>query len=70
MKEIKLTIDGKEIQLTDEQLKMLLVEKEEKRKTHLRSQGSLRIIILQMNAVLVNIFITTRMIMTTGNCAM
>lgn len=32
MKEIKLTIDGKEVQLTDEQLKMLLVEKEEKRK--------------------------------------
>lgn len=32
MKEIKLTIDGKEVQLTDEQLRMLLVEKEEKRK--------------------------------------
>ena len=32
MKEIKLTIDGKEVQLTDEQLKMLMVEKEEKRK--------------------------------------
>lgn len=32
MKEIKLTIDGKEIQLTDEQLKMLGIEPEEKRK--------------------------------------
>ena len=32
MKEIKLTIDGKEIQLTDEQLKMLGVELEKKRK--------------------------------------
>lgn len=32
MKEIKLTIDGKEVQLTDEQLRMLMVEKEEKRK--------------------------------------
>lgn len=32
MKEIKLTIDGKEIQLTDEQLKMLGIEPEKKRK--------------------------------------
>ena len=32
MKEIKLTIDGKEIQLTDEQLKMLGIEPETKRK--------------------------------------
>lgn len=32
MKEIKLTIDGKEVQLTDEQLKVLGVEIEEKRK--------------------------------------
>ena len=32
MKEIKLTIDGKEIQLTDEQLKMLGIELETKRK--------------------------------------
>lgn len=32
MKEIKLTIDGKEIQLTDEQLRMLVIEKEEKRR--------------------------------------
>ena len=32
MKEIKLTIDGKEIQLTDEQLKMLGIETEKKRK--------------------------------------
>lgn len=32
MKEIKLTIDGKEVQLTDEQLKMLGVEPEKKRK--------------------------------------
>ena len=31
MKEIKLTIDGKEIQLTDEQLKMLGIEPEKKR---------------------------------------
>ena len=30
MKEIKLTIDGKEIQLTDEQLKMLRIEPEKK----------------------------------------
>ena len=32
MKEVKLTIDGKEIQLTDEQLKMLGIEPEKKRK--------------------------------------
>ena len=32
MKEIKLTIDGKEVQLTDEQLKMLGIESEKKRK--------------------------------------
>lgn len=32
MKEIKLTIDGKEVQLTDEQLKMLGIEPEKKRK--------------------------------------
>lgn len=32
MKEIKLTIDGKEIQLTDEQLKMLGIEPKKKRK--------------------------------------
>ena len=32
MKEIKLTIDGQEIQLTDEQLKMLGIEPEKKRK--------------------------------------
>lgn len=32
MKEIKLTIDGKEVQLTDEQLRMLGIEIEEKRK--------------------------------------
>ena len=32
MKEIKLTIDGKEVPLTDEQLKALGIEKEEKRK--------------------------------------
>lgn len=32
MKEIKLTIDGKEIQLTDEQLKMLGIEPEKKKK--------------------------------------
>ena len=32
MKEIKLTIDGKEIQLTEEQLKMLGIEPEKKRK--------------------------------------
>ena len=32
MKEIKLTIDGKEIQLTDEQLKMLGIEPEKKGK--------------------------------------
>ena len=32
MKEIKLTIDGKEIQLTDAQLKMLGIETENKRK--------------------------------------
>ena len=32
MKEIKLTIDGKEVQLTEEQLKMLRVEIEGKRK--------------------------------------
>lgn len=31
MKEIKLTIDGKEVQLTDEQLKALGIEKEEKK---------------------------------------
>ena len=30
MKEIKLTIDGKEIQLTDEQLRMLGIEPEKK----------------------------------------
>ena len=33
MKEIKLTIDGKEVQLTDEQLKMLGIEPEKKRKS-------------------------------------
>ena len=32
MKEIKLTIDGKEVQLTEEQLKMLGIEPEKKRK--------------------------------------
>ena len=32
MKEIKLTIDGKEVQLTDEQLRMLGIEPEKKRK--------------------------------------
>ena len=32
MKEIKLTIDGKEVQLSDEQLKMLGIEPEKKRK--------------------------------------
>lgn len=32
MKEIKLTIDGKEVKLTDEQLKILGIEIEEKRK--------------------------------------
>lgn len=32
MKEIKLTIDGKEVQLTEEQLKQLGIEIEEKRK--------------------------------------
>lgn len=32
MKEIKLTIDGKEVKLTDEQLKMLGIEPEKKRK--------------------------------------
>lgn len=32
MKEIKLTIDGKEVQLTDEQLRMLGIESEKKRK--------------------------------------
>ena len=32
MKEIKLTIDGKEVQLTDEQLKMLGIEPKKKRK--------------------------------------
>ena len=32
MKEIKLIIDGKEVQLTDEQLKMLGIEPEKKRK--------------------------------------
>lgn len=32
MKEIKLTIDGKEVQLTDEQLRMLGIETEKKRK--------------------------------------
>ena len=32
MKEIKLTIDGKEIQLTEEQLKMLGIDPEKKRK--------------------------------------
>ena len=32
MKEIKLTIDGKEVQLTDEQLKVLGIEPEKKRK--------------------------------------
>lgn len=32
MKEIKLTIDGKEVQLTDEQLRMLGIEAEKKRK--------------------------------------
>lgn len=32
MKEIKLTIDGKEIQLTEEQLRMLGIEPEKKRK--------------------------------------
>lgn len=32
MREIKLIIDGKEVQLTDEQLKTLGIEKEEKRK--------------------------------------
>lgn len=32
MKEIKLTIDGKEVQLTDEQLRLLGIETKEKRK--------------------------------------
>lgn len=32
MREVRLTIDGKEVQLTDEQLKALGIEKEEKRK--------------------------------------
>ena len=32
MKEIKLTIDGKEVQLTDEQLRMLGIGLEKKRK--------------------------------------
>ena len=32
MKEIKLTSDGKEVQLSDEQLKMLGIEPEKKRK--------------------------------------
>ena len=32
MKEVKLTIDGKEVQLTDEQLRMLGIEPEKKRK--------------------------------------
>ena len=32
MKEIKLTIDGKEVQLTDEQLRMLGIEPEKKKK--------------------------------------
>ena len=32
MKEIKLTIDGKEVQLTEDQLRMLEIEIERKRK--------------------------------------
>ena len=39
MKEIKLTIDGKEVQLTEEQLRMLVVEKEEKRKNPFEEPG-------------------------------
>ena len=42
MKEIKLTIDGKEIQLTDEQLKMLGIEPEKKRKNPFKEPECLR----------------------------
>ena len=38
MKEIKLTIDGKEVQLTDEQLKMLGIEVKTKRKNPFKNQ--------------------------------
>lgn len=39
MKEIKLTIDGKEVSLTDEQLRLLGIEKEEKRKNPFKRVG-------------------------------
>lgn len=39
MKEIKLTIDGKEVKLTDEQLRLLGIEKEEKRKNPFKRVG-------------------------------
>lgn len=38
MKEIKLTIDGKEVQLTDKQLKMLGIEVETKKKNPFKNQ--------------------------------
>ena len=38
MKEIKLTIDGKEVPLTEEQLKMLGIEPEKKRKNPFKNQ--------------------------------
>lgn len=38
MKEVKLTIDGKEIQLTDEQLKMLGIEVKTKKKNPFKNQ--------------------------------
>lgn len=38
MKEIKLTIDGKEVQLTDEQLRLLGIGTEEKRNNPFRNQ--------------------------------